>query len=668
MRLHRALILTPLLALLAPAQALAEAVEPELAITPSRLPQRVDESPSAVTVIDREMLREAGVRRIADILRLVPGMVVGSRSPAIQPATYLGLSDDYSRRVQVLVDGVSIYAPSTGAVLWQDLPIMVEDIERIEVVRGPNTAAYGSHALLATIKITTIPAREASRWGAGGGVGGNGIRDAHAHLATTSGSGALLLAYAHQQDGGLQGAPWLGGRRMDSVRLKGEHDLSPATDLQWQLGLARARNGLGMSLEEDVRGTINDAFTDDNDHQFLTVRHRLGDGDEWLLRLARNAQRYREPDGVHEDWVYRPGVGVSLEPLVLGRGYRATRYDAEMEHHLAPMAEVRAVWGLGLRREEAEGETFFGTDALQRQDSARLFGHVEWRITPHWLLNGGAMVENGTIGDTVFTPRLALIHHLAPGHTVRAGWSTGTRQPLLFENQGRSVAWDAVGNPVWLTLATGADAGGLKAEQATEWSLGYGWAPQRGTQLDLRAFRLHIKDPIRALMRLELEQTSLYFPDFGIPGVLDMRNGAPVTVRGLEAQLGTRVTRDLQLHLNYAWTEAEEEGAPEAGWPDYAATVPRHTAGMLLTQRFSPAWDASLKLHYTSPMQWGFVTREALEAYTSVGARLGYTRRFGGQRVRVDLIGENLDGTVHDFSTTQGWGRTVWLRLGLDAL
>ena len=149
-------------ALLAPADAaLAAAVEPELAITPSRLPQRLDESPSAVTVIDREMLREAGVRRITDILRLVPGMVVGSRSPAITPATYLGLSDDYSRRVQVLVDGISIYAPSTGAVLWQDLPVALEDIERIEVVRGPNTAAYGSHALLATIKITTVAPREA---------------------------------------------------------------------------------------------------------------------------------------------------------------------------------------------------------------------------------------------------------------------------------------------------------------------------------------------------------------------------------------------------------------------------------------------------------------------------------------------------------------------------
>jgi iron complex outermembrane receptor protein len=279
--MRRFLPLLTLPVLLAPAGALlAAAVEPELAIAPSRLPQRLDESPSAVTVIDREMLREAGVRRIADILRLVPGMVVGSRSPAIQPATYLGLSDDYSRRVQVLVDGISIYAPSTGAVLWQDLPLAIEDIERIEVVRGPNTAAYGSHALLATIKITTVAPREASRWEAGGAIGSNGVRDAHARLAGSGSAGAWMLSVVHQQDDGLDGraADDRGGRRMDGVRLKGELDLSPSTDMQWQLGAARAHNGIGAALEQDVSGTINDAFLDENDHQFLTLHHRPDGG------------------------------------------------------------------------------------------------------------------------------------------------------------------------------------------------------------------------------------------------------------------------------------------------------------------------------------------------------------------------------------------------------
>jgi hypothetical protein len=149
--------------------------------------------------------------------------------------------------------------------------------------------------------------------------------------------------------------------------------------------------------------------------------------------------------------------------------------------------------------------------------------------------------------------------------------------------------------------------------------------------------------------------------------VLDMRNGGPVSVRGLEAQLDTRLARDLSLHLSYALTEAREDEGLAPGWPDYAATVPRHTAGLLLTQRLGEAWDASLRLHYTSPMQWGFLTRDALDASTGVAARIGYVRRFGAQRMRIDLIGENLNGRVHDFDRDRGWGRAVWLRLALSA-
>jgi len=649
----------------------------DLAITPSRLPQRLDESPSAMTVIDREMLRAAGVRRIADILRLVPGMVVGSRSPAVQPATYLGLSDDLSRRVQVLVDGFSIYTPSTGSVWWQDLPVTVDEIERIEVVRGPNTAAYGSHAFLATIKIITTPPREASRWGIGGALGSNGVRDGHARLATSTDTGALMLSYAHQQDDGMSGSDYRGGRKLDAVRLKGELDLAPGTEMQWQLGAARTCNGVDDDVPTDVSATINDVFCDDNDHQFLVFRHQPASGDEWVLRLARNAQHYKEPDAIRHDWVYRLQGGVpsiQREPLTLGRSFQAARYDAELEHHLAPIGDVRAVWGLGFWRKDVEGERFFGSPDTQRQDSTRVFGHAEWRLTPDWLLNGGAMVENTSISDPVFTPRLALIHHLMPGHTLRLGWSTGTRQPLLFENQGTTAAWDAAGQPVWLTQATGAERGDLEAERVTEWSLGYLWMPSRGLQLDLRAFHMRVDNLIRALIRPSESSAVIWYPFSatslfpGVPALLDLRNGEAVTVRGLEMQLDARFGHDLNLHANYALTKATDEQPATLGWPDYAVTVPRHTAGLLLTQGLGGGWDASLRLHYTSAMQWGFFARDALDDYTSASLRIGHTRRLSRQRLRIDLVGENLNGTVHDFDRERGWGRAIWLRVGLDAM
>lgn len=659
----------------------AGGMDPELAIAPSRLPQRLDESTSAVTILDREMLREAGVRRIADILRLVPGMIVGSRSPAIQPATYLGLSDDYARRVQVLVDGLSIYAPSTGAVLWQDLPLSLEDIERIEVVRGPNTAAYGSHALLATIKIMTVSPREVARWSMAGAVGQNGLHDAYLRLAGSEPSSAWMLSFQHQEDDGLAvfssglRRNGLGGRRLDALRMKGEHELLPDTELQWQLGLARAQNGRGAEVSLDVSATINDAFRDDNNHQFLSLHHRAAPGSEWVVRLARLAQHYQEPkDDRRILYVHAPLQPLLFPPqpelLSLNRSYQATRWEAELEHHIESGRRLRAVWGVGLRREEAQGASFFGTSETQRLDSARLFGHAEWRFAPAWVLNGGAMLERTSLHEAVLTPRLTLIHHLDPHHTLRLGWSTGTRQPLLFENQGRTAAWRANGEPVWLTLASGALSGGLTPERASEWSLGYLWLPDRDTQFDLRLFHLRLEDPIRAMMRIEQGVASVLYPSGTQwwPLVLDMRNAGAVRVQGAEALLDTRLSSKTSLHLNYAFLQAREQTPLEVGWPDYAASVPRQAAGFMLTERLAEGWDVTLRGHYASPLQWGFVARERLEPQKSLGLRLGYVHTFGQQRVRVDLLGEHLNGRLVDFDPGRGWERTFWLRLALEGL
>ncbi|NWG86824.1 MAG: TonB-dependent receptor plug domain-containing protein [Hydrogenophilaceae bacterium] len=125
-------------------------------LTVSRLAQPAREAPAMVTVIDRKMIEASGYTNIPDLLRLVPGFQV-SYVHSWQPVvTYHGISDGNSRRLQVLVDGRSIFNPAFGQVDWRELPLALEDIERIEVVHGPSAAAYGSNAFLATINIITL--------------------------------------------------------------------------------------------------------------------------------------------------------------------------------------------------------------------------------------------------------------------------------------------------------------------------------------------------------------------------------------------------------------------------------------------------------------------------------------------------------------------------------
>ena len=122
-----------------------------IVLSVSRMPQRLDETPGSVTLLDRAMIRDTGARDVADLLRYVPGFQVSSsfESNAPQASYHVNLKE-YSNRIQVLVDGRSVYSPflwgSTGPGLQA---IAIDDIERIEVIRGTNAAAYGARAFLA---------------------------------------------------------------------------------------------------------------------------------------------------------------------------------------------------------------------------------------------------------------------------------------------------------------------------------------------------------------------------------------------------------------------------------------------------------------------------------------------------------------------------------------
>ncbi|MFZ3041360.1 MAG: TonB-dependent receptor plug domain-containing protein [Thiobacillus sp.] len=134
--------------------------EMPVVLSVSRMSQPLNEAPAAVTVIDSDMIRASGFRDIPDLLRLVPGFSVAHTRDNTWAIGYHGMADAFSRRFQVLVDGRSIYSPHYGAVYWTDLPLSIDDIERIEVVRGPNAAIHGANAFAAVINIITKTAAQ----------------------------------------------------------------------------------------------------------------------------------------------------------------------------------------------------------------------------------------------------------------------------------------------------------------------------------------------------------------------------------------------------------------------------------------------------------------------------------------------------------------------------
>ena len=121
-------------------------------LSASRLRQNASETPQAVTVIDQAMIRASGAREFAELFRLVPGFTVSyvTYVKGLQPiVSYHGLGREFFSRLQVLIDGRSINNATLGGVDWSEFPFTPDDIDRIEVVRGPSNATHGIGAFLA---------------------------------------------------------------------------------------------------------------------------------------------------------------------------------------------------------------------------------------------------------------------------------------------------------------------------------------------------------------------------------------------------------------------------------------------------------------------------------------------------------------------------------------
>ncbi len=210
-------------------------------LTATRLKQSPASVPGSMTVIDNELIKASGARDIAELLRLVPGMMVGYTNGNQAAINYHGTDAANARRMQVLIDGRSVYRAGLATVDWSDIPVAMEDIERIEVFRGPNTVSYGANALMAVVNILTKSpgSTHGSRlkvtrndWYASQGVGWD--------------TGDLRLSMSGQQDDGFDsnrvGADYRDSRRLNRFNLSVSQMLDDSQSLDWQLNAKEGTN------------------------------------------------------------------------------------------------------------------------------------------------------------------------------------------------------------------------------------------------------------------------------------------------------------------------------------------------------------------------------------------------------------------------------------------
>ena len=615
----------------------------------TRLPQPKSETPAAVTVIDREMIKASGARDLADVFRLVPGFQVAYPRGHRPAVTYHGLGDEYTRRMQILIDGRSVYGALFGHVSWSTQAIAIEDIERIEVVRGPNTVSYGANAFLGTINIITRHAVK-DRGTSIKLVGGDhAIRDALARYGTGFDSGEIRLTAGYSADDGLVDLPDDNRTRFVNVRA----DLQPSThdSVLFQAGFSRAEpqeGYYGNVFAPPIPTTLQAHF------EQLRWQRRLATDSELTIQFYHS---YRDNNFSYLTDPIPLGPPFGTVQLPVSYDGTANRNDVEIQHTFSLSADWRFVWGAGAREDRVVSMPYFSTTDPVNSHSARLFGNTEWRIHPLLVANAGAMLERTDFTGTDLSPRLAINYHISSDDTLRAVWSKARRIPSLFEQYGDfSFSYQGIVlEQVYKSQAN------LQPETMTSSEMGYlGRFPSTDMTLDVRVYHDKISNLISPFV---VPATDLYD---GL--ALGFRNQGNVTVNGIDMELTYRPNHDNRISLTYARMHGTADSVSSdavISQQEIVDSVPQYSGSLLIMHRFGANWFGSVGYYRIGKMLW-LDSRTAVDAYQRLDLRIARRLQINTARGEVAWVIQNAGKRYQDFYSDQFFERRIFVSFALD--
>ncbi len=678
-------------------------------LSASRLEQPVSEAPIAVTTINREMIEASGARNIPDLLRFVPGMLVGHsvNEHGDEPRTvvaYHGHSNQYSRQMQVLIDGRSIYEPVLGGVNWNNVPVNVDDIERIEVIRGPNASSYGSNSFLAVINIITRLAAEDAGYFVRSNVGSHGIRDITYRFAEQGEDldyRVTLTSYNDDGQDGVNDMPVRDDVGSNVIDYRFDFQLNEQQLLTYQGGYSR-------SIQQARGGVRPTSFTTDRDienisaYQFFRYENILDDNNSLKLQYYYNlfdkTDAYSshiafDPFPITDDILIALGQptnagitgSVTIDPFdfTTDKSYKAQRHNLEATHYYVSDNGFRMIWGGGIQRDIGNSAFYFNSNDDKSRNIYRLFNNIETRLTDRLNLNLGLLWEKSDIVGSAFLPRASALIKASRHHTFRASYSEAIRTLFLAEQFAdikltadvtgvANITSPAPTNiPFSVTLLS--DILGARAQLENEHivarELGYyGRFLDDDITLSARLFDNTITD----IIDIRREPS----PDELIPGganeVEVFDNLIDTTIRGVELELNVFVTTDTHIILNASSVRINAEYNPADASPptfpesrlqqsakEFRQSAPDYTVSMLLMHRFNEHYAGSLSFFCVGDMAWldtnrstSLQGRRNTGGYRKADMRLSRKWRSNSNDFSLSLVLQNILGAYQDYDAT----------------
>jgi iron complex outermembrane receptor protein len=627
----------------------------------SRLPQRLQDAPASATIIDKEMIKAMGARDVSDILRIVPGFQTFVRTTHSPRVTYHGIPDeDQSSRIQVLIDGRSQFSPLfDGGVNWSLLPVALENIERIEVIRGTSAASYGGNAFQALVNIVTIDPALTHGTSVAARLGNQGVQDYTLIQGGKFGAaGDYRLTYQQKRDSGLRDrADWQDSYESKMLDWRSDFTLNNQDTLGITLGYiesAMLDGRLGNNANP-----IHD-MTWSSAHLQAAWRRAWGSDSELQLRYAfaedKSSYRY--------DGFMAPFGKFTYDP----DGSRATRHEFELVHRAPANEMLRYVWGASYRAEQVTSPLYFVDSNPHHRSSARVFGNMEFKANRFLTANLGAGFERDSIVGVMPSGRASLNFHLNPENTIRLGAFSSERAGGITDYSGGVFV--QLGNT---SVALGRGNPQLGAERVSGVELGYlGAWKSLGLTFDARAFKERIPNRWYEIDRVYPDcvarTTVCLYTSTGARANNALKSNVPVQnvqTHGFEYSASWSPWQETRLVLSQAFVKIKADylesfladPANEALFPNSVGSqrylnfdqmteqsAPSRSTSLLLIQKLPYGLEFSAFGQWVGQMKWTTNTR--VNPYRRFDARLGYPFKWLGKGGEIALTAQSI-GEAH---------------------
>jgi Outer membrane receptor for ferrienterochelin and colicins len=614
----------------------------------SRAPETLSSAAAAVGVITDEDIRRSGATTIPEALRGVPGLHVARRNSNSWAVSSRAFSSINSEKLLVLSDTRSIYTPLVSGVRWDVQDYLMEDIERIEVIRGPGASLWGSNAVNGVINITTRHARDTQGTFLSATLGTEEQAGAVRYGGKFGDSGFFRVfgQYTDRDSTFRPDSPTSDDWRIGHAGFRADWDASHIDALTLQGDVYSANIGqFGPSTNIIGRpGPTGDLEVHATGGNVLgRWRRDLGGGSELQLRAYFDSTHRDDPSFVDD-----------LET-----------FDVDLQHRYVAFARHEIVWGLNFRYTDNSNRSK-GIFALEPEDSRDQlisgFAQDQFAISDAVRLTVGTKLEHNDFSGFEVQPTVRLAWDVAPGHNAWAAVSRAVRVPTRLERDIAIEVTPPGSNPRGVLL--GSDD--FEAEELLAYELGYRWQPLDVLGLDLALFH----NRYEGLASLEFGTPTLD-PASGVITVpVVNRNLTDARSQGAEllATYSARQNWRLIASYSYIYLDMQPHGQDLNRGAFLDGTTPRQQFSLrsLLDLPGGLQLDAQFRHSTELDRMPDLPSGEGIGAYSELDLRLAWQ---ANEQLELSLVGQNLLHDHHlEFGTpaTRGeiersvYGKAAW--------